>query len=232
MTVTKDASSPASLTNTTVAALTTASFTPPAGSLIVATGVTGNTSGSGAQTGAITDSHGGTWVVDKSLTTAGDGSVYIFRRTTAVTNVATTVTYTPTGTTAAGNQLSVCVLDGATGSLGATASIATAFHTNITPTAIGSFIICAGCNAAASATLALETGFTALLDTADATNGETYGSCYLTAGTVSLSAVTAGWTTTAASAQFVAAEYPPLATVRGPLKPVLVLQGVGRAGTR
>jgi hypothetical protein len=228
MTVTKDASSPTSLTNTTVAALTTASFTPPAGSLIVATGDVGNSAGSGAQTGAITDSLSGTWVTDKSLTTAGDGSTYIFRRTTATTNTAMTVTFTPTGTNAKGNQLSVCVLDGATGSLGATASIATAWHTNITPTAIGSFVICAGVNVAASATLALETGCTALLDTADATNGETYGSCYLTAGTVSLAAVAVGWTTTAAQAQFVAAEYPPSAVAGGRLRPLLVLQAQNR----
>jgi len=231
MAVTKDASSPTPSTNTTVAALTTASFTPPAGSLIVACAVVGNSAGSGTQTGAMTDSLSGSWTTDNSETTSGSGACYVFRRTTATSGAAMTCTMTPTGTNAKGNQLAVVVLDGATGSVGNKGQSTTALHASITPSAIGSLIVCAGVLVTSSVALTQETGFTALLSTQDGTNGETYGSNILTTATSSLSAITYGWTNTNTGSQSCAAEYPPSAVAAAKVSPVLVLQGRNRGAT-
>lgn len=67
-----DASSPAAVTSTAASTVTTASFTPPIGSLLVAA-FTGEGSGSGAQTASITDSLGLIWNQQSFLSQSGSG---------------------------------------------------------------------------------------------------------------------------------------------------------------
>lgn len=207
MAIAKDASSPANKTQTTTAALVTASFTPPAGSLIVAACVTGNSS-SGVQSGTISDSLSGSWATDKTSNTSGSGMVAVVRRTTATSGAAMTVTWTPSGTTGKGTQITVTVLTGASASpLGHNAGATNAGNASLTPTGAGNYVVGCVCSNPAGVALAMQGGCTADLSTNDATNGETYGTFHLSALTVSTTPITVGYTNSLAAGQFAAVEY-------------------------
>ena len=70
-TLAEDASTPATLVTTTAKTLTTASFTPPGTSVLVAC-VSANWSGSGAFTIAMTDTSGGAYTWRRLVTTASE----------------------------------------------------------------------------------------------------------------------------------------------------------------
>lgn len=207
MAIAKDASSPANKTQTTTAALVTASFSPPAASLIVACVVTGN-SASGVQGGTISDSLGGTWTTDKTANTSGSGMVAVVRRTTVTSGAAMTVTWTPSGATGKGTQITVTVLTGADASpLGNTTSATNAGHATLTPTGAGNYVVGCVCSNPAGVALAMQSGNTADLSTNDATNGETYGTFHLSALTVNTTPITVGYTNSLAAGQFASVEY-------------------------
>lgn len=195
-----DTAATPAVTATTVGPLTTASFTPAAGSMLVALVSIGNSSGAAtAITGAITDSLSRTWTRANRLNTSGDGCV----ETWTLNNVAATactVTLTCTGgTICKGSQLSVRQCTGQsltqTGAAAPTTS-GTIGAISITPTVIGSQLYCVLSRNTASAARTINANSTVILSTQDATNGETYNSAKATALTPSLVAVSVGFTTT------------------------------------
>lgn len=118
MAIAEDASTPAVATGTGTAALTTASFSPPAGSLLVAL-IGGGWSNSRITT-AITDSVGGTWtpgVIANDITGDnfyGYAAVYLRYLPSAPGAMTVTATYSGfSGSGAGGRQLAVRVLTGA-----------------------------------------------------------------------------------------------------------------------
>ena len=137
------------VTGTSAAAqITTASFTPPASSIIFAIASTGNSSGSGVQSGAISDSLTGTWTSVIAANTNGQGTVQIFRRDVGGSPAVMTVTSghpaVPTARDAAG-RVYVITGAGATSAMtavGATASALTATGTAILDYAGGDRIHC------------------------------------------------------------------------------------------
>lgn len=214
MAIAIDSTSPAAKTQTTTAANTSASFTPPAGALIVGIFVTGNSS-SGVQSGTVSDSLSGSWTTDKTANTSGDGMVLIARRTTATTNTAMTVTWTPSGTTGKGSQQKVFVLTGADPTQpGATASgtSGTTGAVSVTPQKAGSIVVGCVCYNVTGTALTINSISLNDLATNDGTNGETYGSFH--AYNESTSSQSFGYTNTGLSAQvqIAAVEYLPLTT--------------------
>jgi len=116
--VTEHSSTPAVVRNSTAAqtSLTSASFSPPADSVLVALFAMSTLSGGPAQPHTITDSVGGTWVyaghVDGGAANAfGMATAWVRHLGTAPG--AMTVTAARTGTSSAGIQLAVRVLNGA-----------------------------------------------------------------------------------------------------------------------
>lgn len=218
MAIAIDGSSPAAKTLTTTGVNTSAAFTPPTNSQICAVFNTGNSAGSGVQSGAVTDSLGGSWVTDLTANTSGAGMVLIARRTTLGTNASMTVTWTPSGTNGKGSQQKTFVFTGAAASpLGATGSgtAGTIGNVSVTPQNAASIII--GCITQTATGVALTINGISLNDLAtnDATNGETYGSFH--ALNISTGAQSFGYTNTGLSAvQIAAVEYLPSAAVAAP----------------
>lgn len=207
-----DASTPAGVTNTAVAALTTASFTPPSGSTLIAVSSVGNSAGSGASTGVISDSLSGSWVTDVSALNATEGGVYIFRRTTAGSGASMTVTMTPQlATNGKGNSLYCYVITGLAGSpLGASASTTTSTSANVslTPQNNASSLILFGATyTVTSTTFTVTSPNVRDYFVADSTDGEGYGNGHYPNPTNSTG--TFGFNNTGLSAQcnVAAAEY-------------------------
>lgn len=107
MPITESASRPVTAQGTGNSPLTTASFTPPAGSLLVAM-VAG---GWGSATVAVTDSLGGTWILKQLSNTIVGGLAAMFIRYVP-TSAAMTVTATYTGL-GGGRMMDIRVLQGA-----------------------------------------------------------------------------------------------------------------------
>lgn len=220
MTVAQDASTPASVNNTTTAALTCASFTPPAGALILALVSIGNSSGAAtAITGSVSDNLGThlNWTMLNRLNTSSDGSVECWIAD-VVTSAAMTVTLTKTGgTICKGSLLSPMVITGAANVAGQNGAKPTTSGTiggiSITPTKIGSYLACVlSANASSTARTALANS-TFIGTAQDATNGETYNALKLTTLSLSTAAVTIGASTTIASTLIAGVEIVPAAAL-------------------
>ena len=208
-----DASSPAVVISATAAAFATASFTPPANSILIAVASTGNNTGSGVQSGTISDSLSGAWTSIITANTTAFGMAQILRRDVGGSPAAMTVTWTPSGTNGKGNQLKVFVVTGcgssASAAVGATASslVATTGALSITPTATGSLLLMGLMYSTTNVVLTVNASTTSDLATSDATNGETYAVCHLTGTTTTTTATSVGYTNTGlASVQQVAVE--------------------------
>jgi hypothetical protein len=214
MAIALDGSAPASKTQTTTAANTTASFTPPAGATILAAVCVGNPPGSGAVGAALSDSLSGTWVRDGQAYIDGVlGYAAVWRRTTAAEGSSMTVTCTPSGTNGKGSQITVFVATGlATNPPAARVVITTgtAGQGSITPSVAGSLIVGALSYSRANIAITAATGTTSDLSTNDATNGQSFGTFHKTDLTADTSAVTVGYSTTfLASPMMIAIEYLP-----------------------
>jgi hypothetical protein len=202
MAVAIDASSPVAVTGTSTAAITTASFTPPASAIIVAIANTGNSTGSGAQSGTITDSLSGAWTSIIAANTTDQGTVQAFRRDVGGSPAAMTVTWAPSGTNGKGSQLDVWVITGAGASgaaaIGATASAvsATAGQISIMPVATGSLLFMGLTYTDTGVTLTANGVTTSDKATVDSTNGETYAAAHLTGTTTTTAATSVGYTVT------------------------------------
>jgi hypothetical protein len=212
--IAETANAPAATGGTTTA-VTSASFTPTASSLLVAVCVIGNSTGSGTVTGTLSDSLTGAWTLVKRQNAAGLASSEVYVQDVGASPAARTVTLTGTGgTNAKGTSLVVKNLTGAAAAasqtgvtVGSTAGTTAAL--SITPGATGSYLVHALGYNPSSLTLTANANSTSLRATADATNGETYGICKGTNASTASTAVSLGWTNTgltSGSAVQVAAE--------------------------
>ena len=193
MTLAIDATSPAvvSVAGSGPSSVTTGSFTPPAGSLLVAIGLHAFTA-----TEVFSDSHSSTWT--KLEATGSTGALYGVIGVADATNSATTVTLTTTASDDIG--LKVYVVTGAA----ARAAQAGAVYGNfggtvapsavLTPTAIGSLLF-AGLGNDLTVSLTGATGTT--VDTT-AFSGQTQWA-HRTATVSALTSTTYGWTPTTAT---------------------------------
>jgi hypothetical protein len=222
-----EATSPAPVfTASTVS--TTASFTPPANSLLVAVCNLG--ASSGTATGAVTDSLSGVWTLRARQNASGSGSAEIWVRDVGATPSAMTVTLT--GSTGNSSQLSVRVVTGA-GAVAQQQVGATAVKTTspadipITAVAAGSLVYTSMVYTSAAQVLAVDANTTAILSTQDSANGQTNGSAKRTALTSGPGAVTVGWTNTVAAEAVAVEIIAPLAST----PPSLRATSAGNTGT-
>lgn len=175
-----DASSPAATTGTTNTR-TTASFTPPAGSLVVVIASIGNSTGSGAVTSTVTDSVSSTWTRYFRLSDTGFGCVEVWFADVA-SATARTVTCTGSASNAKGVQVATLVFTGAksatsqAGQIDSYNTASSTWNSTIQPLASGSCIVGGLVYSPSNITLVPVSGQTTILSTSDATNGETYGS--------------------------------------------------------
>lgn len=152
MAIAVDASSPAIVTGLGTGSVTTASFTPPNGSLVLAIAI-GGWSDAGTTTCALSDSLSGTWTSRVTCNSASNNSsdfggvVQISTRTGTGSAMTVTATYTFGSATAGGKHLAVFVLTGASASsFGATAtlndtSLGNDLTCSLTTTQIGSLVL-------------------------------------------------------------------------------------------
>lgn len=229
MAVSIDASAPstnpATATANTTATLVTASFTPPANTLIVVTANIGYNGNTTSTPFTISDSRSGTWNVDASEAPASGGvpktMICSQWNTTAS---AMTITLT-TDTLEKGKQLTIYVLDGtATASWkGGTAVSTTTLDGSVTTTITGSLVIVAACYDTEPITFTADARTTTKTNTTDTTDGLQMLTGHATATTVTPGATTLGWThsTGTAASSYAAVEYLPL-PLGGP-RPIRVI---------
>lgn len=181
MAIAEDASSPAAVHATGLGPYTTATFSPPAASLILVMLATDGTAT--AVTGAITDSGSHTYTLLKRQNTAtvstvgGTAEVWVFYSSGALSNV--TVTATMSGGVAAGANLVVKVLTGAkTTQTGATAGFSgtgsSTAATSISTTTTGAHVYGAVLNYASSTAYTANANSTIIDGFSDAVNGDWY----------------------------------------------------------
>jgi len=193
--ISEDGSTPATVTrSTSSAALSTASFSPPAGSLLVA--LSSWAAASGTQTATITDSGTHTWTLAKraNATGAGDAEISYTYLSSAPGSITVTGTPTSGGTT---EFLSVRVLLGAA----STQTGASAAHTSgttptisLTTTTVGSWVY--GCMmdlANSQAALTANASSATITWFNNTTDGENAASFKASAATVTPGATTYGW---------------------------------------
>jgi trimeric autotransporter adhesin len=201
---TEDPSTPAPVFTATTTS-TTASFTPPASSLLVAICSVG--ASTGTVTGTVTDSLSGTWTLRGRQNAAAAGSAEIWVRDVGLSPAAMTVTLT--GSAGNSTQLSVRVVTGA-------APVAQQYGTvavkstspvdiPVTSAAAGSLIYASMVWTSASLVLVPDSHTTAILSTQDSTNGQTNGSARMAGLTFGAGGNTLGWTN-AVAAQAIAVE--------------------------
>lgn len=218
MAIVEDASAPAAKHSTTGTPFTTAAFSPPANSLIVAL-VAADGAVAGTSTATVTDSGGHTWTLLKRQNTvsgsalAGTAEVWCMFTTTALTSI--TVTATIVGHPANGSDLVVKVLTGAsatqTGATAGLGSSSTTAQTSITTTTAGAHVYGAVINWKNSTAYTLNGSTTSVDAFADTTNGDWYAAFKATAAVTTPGATTLGYTTTAAAANMALAEILPAA---------------------
>lgn len=190
--------------------VTTASFTPAAGSLVVALVAAGNGDGFTSALGAVTDSVSGTWtrLAGDADTFGGVAEVWI--KDAGASPVAQTVTYTPggggpgdqpvsgllavakwySGARPAAQQNGVTAVNGGT----------TAFTKSITPRESGSVVVLAHASHSASFTLTANAA-TTLVGQTNGPSGDTASASRSTATTTAATAVTLGYTNGASGDQ-------------------------------
>lgn len=194
-----DSSSPATVT-ATGSTTTTASFTPPANSLLVAIVSVNNASGSGTVTGTVSDSVSSTWTVVKRQTSTGFGTAEVWMMDAGSSPSARTVTLTGTSS---GVHLSVLALTGA-GNLAAQGAVTTgitgtAYTASVTNVGVGSLLVGALCRSSTAVTLTANAFTTAISTVSDATNGATYASFRSPTNTTTQTGPTYGFTNAASS---------------------------------
>lgn len=211
MAITESGTAPAVVTNNTAITFTTASFSPPANSLVVAlVALDGN--GSTPTTGTVTDSGLHTWTrLARANGTGGVGGtaeVWCLYTSTGLTNI--TVTVAATGGTAVGGQLAVKVLLGAsstqTGAVATIASNSSAANTSITTTVTASWVYGAVTNWLNSTAYTANGSTTTIAGHSDTTNGDWYAAFKASAATGTPGATTLGFTDTSASLNLAMAE--------------------------
>jgi hypothetical protein len=201
VTLAVDASSPAAVFTTTTSAVT-ASFTPPANSLLVALVSCGNGPGSGSTTGAVTDSGGNTWTLKKRENRVGDsvGSAEIWAMDAGSSPTARTVTLT---SVLAGSALDVLVLTGAASLASQTAtpvsSITNTYAISVTSTVAGSQIVGSFAQTVTAVTLVVNGITTSYQSINDASGGATHGKWGSSSLTGTPGAATYGYTNAASA---------------------------------
>jgi hypothetical protein len=208
--IAEDATTPAVATasNNTTGIITSASFSPPANSLLVVIVNVGYfTAASGTAAVTVSDSAGGTWTGGPFLgDSAADNSGIWFQYLSSAPG-SITVTATNSNHPAAGYQLAVRVLTGAAAGQGTGAGAGSATHattpasttatSSITTTTAGSWVYLGACgNAGSSFTAAAAT--TLIGSFTDSTDAEVLGAGRATAATGTPGATTLGFTAAAA----------------------------------
>lgn len=202
MAIAESANAPANIQATSNVA-TTASFTPDAGSLVVALVGLGNTTGSGLTTGTVTDSVSSTWVRLGRANVSGSGCSEVWVTDAGSSPAARTVTCTGTATTGAGIALAVKTLTGAAAAAAQTGAVATSLGTatslSITTTVAGSHVYGAIAHSEATVTL-VANGITTIINNfADSSNGSCYADIKATSDTGTPGATVLGLTTATSS---------------------------------
>lgn len=212
MAISIDASSPAVayLSNSTTSTLVTASFTPPANTLLVACAGIGYEGSTTSTPFTISDSLSGTWQVDASEAPSSGGvpKAMVCSRWNS-TNTAMTVTLN-TDALKKGKQLSVFVLDGTASSswTGGTAALTTTLDGSVTTTAVGSMVFAVAVYDTEPATFTADAHTTTFAHEVDTTDGLEMYSGYTTSATVTPGSLTVGWTGThSTNSAWCAAEY-------------------------
>ena len=216
MAVSIDASSPAAVTATASAAatFTTASFTPPANTLLVAVASVGYSGSTQDTTFSISDSLSGSWSNDAIQFPASGGLPQnLIASRFNVSNTAMTVTLN-TGTHTKGVDFSLFVLKGtATSSwLGGHAVSTTTMDGSVTTTTVGALVL-VGAGYDTNATLTADGNTTTTNHLTDNSDGLELFTGHSTNTVSSPGATTYGWTGAGATAKtWAAAEYVPAAT--------------------
>jgi hypothetical protein len=231
MAIAEDASSPATVTAAaSSSALTTASFSPPAGSLLIALASFGPLSGT--CTLSVSDSGSHTWTLGKRQNATGVPTSEVWWTYLASAPGSITVTATPTNG-GAGQLLTVRVLTGCsptqTGATGSTSGVTPTV--SVTTTQAGSWVYgVLGDNATAQAQLTANANTSVISWFQDTSEVETYSSFKGAASTSSPGATTFGFTTGNSDTYEIAAmEVLPAAAIFP--QPVIVRQAVRRAAT-
>jgi hypothetical protein len=225
--VSEDASTPAVATTaggSAATTLTTASFSPPAGSVLVAMcEINWGTYPGSPPAITVTDTAGGTWTAGPSVQLAAAGAkTAIFTRPAVSAPGSVTVTMSRgADSSAAMLKLAVRVCAGANtsapqGASGTASGTGTgsgfSVAATLTPTALGSLLYVAADHANNNATTAL-TGTTQLSQTSDGTDGGVLSAGVSSSVTSSLAAQTLGWSANLPSSDgYVAAALEILAT--------------------
>lgn len=180
-TLSKDASTPAvaDSTGNTSGSVTSASFSPPAGSLLVAVvNVTYKATVSTAPTLTVTDSKGGTWTEGpNAYDTHFDGSA-VFERYLSAAPGSMTVSFSTSNHSQAGLSLAVEVVDGAASSQAGAGQSATGFgggagpgdESSITTTQAGSLVFVGSGWSTDGSQLTPDSATTTLQDYVDSTD--------------------------------------------------------------
>lgn len=197
MAIAIDASSPPVVTQTanTTTTITTASFTPPANSLVVALTSAAYFAITGSLIYSISDSLSGTWTTSAQQlrTSSTFSSVAVFTRF-VTSSAAMTVTLT-TDTDEKGKQLVVLVLTGtaSTSWTGATVVSTTTMDASVTTTTAGSWVV-ASTAYELNATLAADANTTIVNHLTDTTDQGELFACRSTSATGTPGAITIGVT--------------------------------------
>lgn len=217
MAIVEDASSPAAVHSTAgTGPYTTAQFSPPANSLIVA--MIGADGGASTVTAALSDSGSHTWSLLKRQNTASGGAVggtaeiWCLYTASGLTNI--TATATMSGSTAAGANLVVKVLTGAastqTGATqGASGTGSSTANLSITTTTNGAHVYGAVINYANSTAYTANGSSTIIDGLSDSTNGDWYAAWKASADVGTPGATTLGFTNTSANFNIAAVEILP-----------------------
>lgn len=202
MAITEDASSPATISSNSATTVTTASFSPPSGSLLVAM-CAGNSTSAGLGSMTVSDSGSHTWTLwiraNSTPSGIGGGSAQIFYTYLSSAPGSITVTGTQSANTFNGTLLTVKVLDGAsstqTGATNKTSSTtAVAPTVSLTTTTTGSYVYGAMIDASNNDTLTANSNTTIITQDVDSTNGDTYASFKAASATGTPGATTFGFT--------------------------------------
>ena len=205
MAIAEDASTPAVATATgdTTGVITTASFTPPANSLLVVIVNVGFKATNGS-TLTISDSVSGSYTAGPFVHNSNDENSGIWYRYLSSAPGAMTVTATDTNTGQAGRQLAVRVLTGGASSQSGAASQhatgnATSYESSITTTAAGSWVYVAGAMDNDNLSLAADANTTSIGVLNDGIDFETCAAGRQAAATGVPGATTLGWTSSSST---------------------------------
>jgi hypothetical protein len=190
---------PVAVHNAGVSPATTASFSPQAGTLLVAMTAMNGPTGTPI-TATISDSLAGGWTLLKrqNTSTSMGGSAEIWCRYLAAAPGAMTVTSTWTGADTGGSLVVRSLLGASSTQNGATAGVGGASiapNTTLTPTQIGSWIYGALLDWSAATAMTANANTSIIDQFNDATNGDTYAALKAASASAALSSTSYGCTT-------------------------------------